>query len=338
MSKLPTDEDKPAVRLLRAAANSPLVRVQLPGLPADARLFAKLESVLPGGSLKDRPIARLLLNALDDGRLEGRRLLDVVGPGAGVSYAVHAAALGLPLTLILPADTPRDLLDRIAAHGAEVILVELSMGEGRDGATSAGLAEAKRLLAAAPEKYYFGDLGASEESWQAHYDSTGHEILSQVFEASGTVPEAFVMGVGSGATLMGVARRLLRRRSDLAIVAVEPAPGESLPGLWPIDGHPGGRPVWFDASLLTGRIEIHTEDALETCRQLALQGLFVGPSSGAQVKAAASLLVAGRFRTVATILCDGGERYVSGGWWRRGSSAQDDPGKDVATAKRRRRS
>ncbi len=217
--------------------NSPLVRLELPGLPDEARLYAKLESTHPGGSLKDRPVARLLANALEDGRLEGRRLLDVVGPAAAVSYAVHAAALGLPLTLILPADTPRDLLDRVARHGAETLLAELSMGEGQEaGGSGAGLAQARRLLAESPELYHFGDLAAGEDSWQAHYDSTGHELLAQVFEASGTVPEAFVMGVGSGATLMGVARRLLRRRSDLAILAVEPAPGETLPGICPLEG------------------------------------------------------------------------------------------------------
>lgn len=314
---MPIDEEKSNQRLLRAVGNSPLVRLELPGLPDGARLYAKLESTHPGGSLKDRPVARLLLNALEDGRLEGRRLLDVVGPAAAISYAVHAAALGLPLTLILPADTPRDLLDRVARHGAETLLAELSMGEGQEaGGSGAGLAQARRLLACSPELYHFGDLAGGEDSWQAHHDSTGHEILAQVFEASGTVPEAFVMGVGSGATLMGVARRLLRRRSDLAILAVEPAPGETLPGICPLEGRAEGLPAWFDAGLLSGRIEVHTEDALETCQTLARQGLFVGPSAGANVFAAAALLAGGAYRTVVTILCDGGERYVSQGWWR----------------------
>lgn len=309
-----TDDDKKPVHLLRAVGNSPLLRLQLPGLPPEARLYAKLETVHPGGSLKDRPVARLLSNALEDGRLEGRRLLDAVGPAAAISYAVHAAALGLPLTLILPADIPRDLLERVAAHGAETILAEVTLGEGRDDCgPGAGFAEAKRLQQAAPERYYFGDLAASEESWQAHYDTTGHEILSQVFLASGAVPEAFVAGVGSGATLMGVGRRLLRRRADLAILAVEPAPGESLPCLQPLDGRRSW-PSWFDFSLLAGRVEARVEDALETCRVLAGQGLFVGPSSGANVFAAGSLLCSGRFHSVATVLCDGGERYLSRGW------------------------
>jgi cysteine synthase B len=314
MSELPTDDDKKPALLLRAVGNSPLLRLHLPGLPPSARLYAKLETSHPGGSLKDRPVARLLSNALEDGRLEGRRLLDAVGPAAAISYAVHAAALGLPLTLILPADIPRDLLERIAAHGAETILAEVSIGEGRDDVgPGAGVAEANRLQQDSPERYYFGDLAASEESWQAHYDTTGHEILAQVFEASGTVPEAFVAGVGSGATLMGVGRRLLRRRSDLAILAVEPAPGETLPGLQTLEGRQT-RPAWFDFSLLAGRIEVRAEEARETCRLLAEQGLFVGPSSGANVFAAAALLTAERFRTVATVLCDGGERYLSRGW------------------------
>lgn len=314
MSILPTDDDKRPAHLLRAVGNSPLLRLHLPGLPAEARLYAKLETTHPGGSIKDRPVARLMSNALEDGRLEGRRLLDAVGPAAAISYAVHAAALGLPLTLILPADIPRDLLERVAAHGAETILAELSMGEGRDDwGPGAGLAEVKRLQQASPERYYFGELAASEESWQAHYDTTGHEILSQVFEASGTVPEAFVAGVGSGATLMGVGRRLLRRRSDLAILAIEPAPGEALPCLRTLDSRRDW-PSWFDFSLLSGRIEVHAEEALETCRLLAGQGLFVGPSSGANVFAAGSLLSSGRFHSVATVLCDGGERYLSRGW------------------------
>lgn len=291
----PTDD---ATRLLRAVGNTPLVRLPLPTLPPSARLFAKLETTNPGGSLKDRPVLRMLQNAQMAGHFEGgRRLLDAVGANAGVSYALYGAALDIPTTLVLPADTGRDLLDRIRAHGAEVVVAP----EGQIHA------QARQLHEAAPDRFYFCDHDRNEDNWLAHFETTGHEILTQVFDATADEPDAWVMGVGSGATLCGVARKLRRRRPDLLVAAVVPITGETLRGLRPLPE----KSVSFDPELVDRRMPVGVVEASAMCQRLAALGYFVGLSSGAQVAAAARILGEGKVRTAVTVLCDGGERYAT---------------------------
>lgn len=301
MSKIPLDDelDRHTSRLLRAVGNSPLVRLALPHLPRRARLFAKLETTNPGGSLKDRPVLRILQSAQATGKLEGgRRLLDVAGPNAAISYGVYGAALGIPITLVLPEETPRGVVDRLRGHGVETVLCETGLEAAR--------AEARQLLEAAPDRFYFADLENNEDNWLAHYETTGHEILAQVFDAVADEPDAWVMGVGSGGTLCGVAKKLLRRKSDLQVVAVVPAQSETIAGLRPL---PPASPC-FDPTLIQQEIPVTAADAARACHDLLGLGFCVGPSSGAQVAAAVALLKGGRAKIAVTVLCDSGERYA----------------------------
>ncbi len=299
--------------LLAAIGNTPLVELDLvrevaPGV----RLFAKLESVNPGGSIKDRPSARMLTRAAAAGMFEGgRRLLDSSSGNAGISYAMMAAAMGIPVTLIVPGNASRERLDRIAAHGAELILTDPI--EGYDFT----LREAARLAAERPDRYWYCNQYANDDNWRAHYEGTGAEILAQVHERAGAAPDAFVAGVGTGGTITGVGRRLREARSDvhLAIVVPETFPG--IEGLKPL-GHPGDIvPKILDEALIDQRFGVSIDEALVMCKRLAAQGLFVGPSSGAYVHGALELAATGRFRNIVTVLSDTGERYGSTGMWHR---------------------
>ncbi|MEE8278816.1 MAG: pyridoxal-phosphate dependent enzyme, partial [Thermoanaerobaculia bacterium] len=139
----------PAESLLAAIGNTPLLELD-PGPEAapGARLFAKLEGVNPGGSIKDRPVARMLTRALAEGRFEGgRRLLDSSSGNAGIAYAQLGAALGIGVTLVIPGNASGERLERIAAHGAEVILTD--PGEGYDHAVWT----ARRMAEEQPERY-----------------------------------------------------------------------------------------------------------------------------------------------------------------------------------------
>lgn len=297
--------------LIARIGGTPLVEIRL-AREAGVRLFAKLESVNPGGSIKDRPVARMLLQAVADGRFAGgRRLLDSSSGNAGISYAMLGAALGIPVTLVVPGNASEERLARIAAHGAELILTDPL--EGYDFA----LREAKRLAETYPDRYWYCDQYSNPENWRAHHETTGREILEQLAREGLGPPDAFVAGVGTGGTVTGVGRRLKEARPDTYVAVVIPETFPGVEGLKPL-GHPGDIvPAILDEALIDQRIPVTLDDALALCRRLAREGLFVGPSSGAYVYGALQLAATGRFRTVVTLLNDTGERYVSTGMWKR---------------------
>lgn len=303
----------PADALLSAVGRTPLVEIPFVAEAApDARLFAKLESVNPGGSIKDRPVVRMLTRALAAGRFEGgRRLLDSSSGNAGVSYALFGAALGVPVTLVVPGNASAERLDRIRAHGAELILTDPL--EGYDHA----LLTARRLAAEQPERYWHCDQYANDDNWRAHYDGTAAEILSQLAERGVGPPDLFVAGVGTGGALTGIARRLREANPRLFVAAAIPDRFPGVEGLKPL-GAPGDFvPPLLDQSLIDRRVEIGLEAALPACRRLAGIGCCVGPSSGAYVALALRLAAERRWPTIVTLLNDTGERYVSTGMWRR---------------------
>ncbi|HEY3328157.1 MAG TPA: cysteine synthase family protein [Novimethylophilus sp.] len=312
--KLDAISSHEAQQLLEGIGKTPLVEIRLAReIADDVRLFAKLESVNPGGSVKDRPVARMLVQAMADGRFEGgRRLLDSSSGNAGISYAMLGAALGIPVTIVVPGNASQERLARIAAYGAELIITDPL--EGYDFA----LREAHRLADAYPERYWLCDQYGNPANWQAHYFDTGEEILRQLKNQAGTLPDAFVAGVGTGGTLTGAGRRLREARPDIHIAAVIPETFPGIEGLKPLGQPDDIVPAILDQSMIHARIPVTLDEALAACRRLAHEGLFVGPSSGAFVHGALKLAASGRYRTIVTILSDTGERYVSTGMWRNG--------------------
>ena len=299
--------------LLAGIGNTPLVEIEfVREVASDGRLFAKLESVNPGGSVKDRPVARMLMQAQAAGRFAGgRRLLDSSSGNAGISYAMLGAALGIPVTIVVPGNASQERLERIAAHGAELVITDPI--EGYDFA----LREAHRLAEEQPDRYWYCDQYSNPDNWRAHYEGTGGEILRQLDAHDIAAPDAFVAGVGTGGTLTGAGRRLCEARADTWIAAVIPETFPGIEGLKPL-GHPGDIvPKILDESLIDERIPVTLDDALAMCRRLVREGLFVGPSSGAFVHGALQLAASGRFHTIVTVLSDTGERYVSTGMWGR---------------------
>jgi len=283
-----------------------LVRDAAPGV----RLFAKLEARNPGGSVKDRPVARMLQDALAAGSLSGgRRLLDSSSGNAGIAYAMLGAALGVPVTIVVPGNASRERLDRIRAHGAELILTDPV--EGYDFA----LREAQRLALEHPDRFFYCNQYANAGNWRSHYEGTGVEILAEVTAATGAPPDAFVTGIGTGGTLTGVGRRLRQARQQICILAVIPEAFPGLEGLKPL-GQPGDIvPEILDESLIDERLTVTSEEAAAMCHRLARDGLFVGPSSGANVHAALHLAGRRGLHSIVTLLCDSGERYRSTGLW-----------------------
>lgn len=301
-----------AADLRAVVGRTPLVELTpWDDVPAGVRVFAKLETCNPGGSLKDRPVLRMIEGGLARGLLDGRRLLDSSSGNAGIAYAMFGASMGIGVTLVVPANASRERLDRIASHGAELILTDPI--EGYDHAVY----EARRLARDRPDLYWHADQYGNDDNWLAHYETTGPEILDQVRDRAGGAPSAFVCGVGTGGSITGVARRLREHDPSVHVVAIVPETFPGIEGLKPLGQPEDLVPDILDESLIAERVPMTLDEGLEGCRRLAARGLFVGPSSGAYVTAAMRLAATGRHRTVVTLLCDTGERYGSTGMWAR---------------------
>ncbi|MEE9157162.1 MAG: PLP-dependent cysteine synthase family protein [Gammaproteobacteria bacterium] len=309
--------------LVQSIGNTPLLELDLVAeLAPGARLFAKLEALNPGGSIKDRPVARMLTRALQEGKFErGRRLLDSSSGNAGISYAMLGAALGIPVSIVLPGNASRERLDRIAAHGAELILTDPIKGY------DFALLEAHRLANEFPDRYWYCDQYSNDDNWRAHYEGTGREILAQLKTETGSLPDAFVAGVGTGGSITGVGRRLREANSEVHIAAVIPERFPGIEGLKPLGEPDDIVPAILDESLIDQRIPITIEQAIAVCRRLTQRGLFVGPSSGAYVYGALQIAATGKYRTIVTLLNDTGERYGSTGMWH--DAAQQDTSKSA---------
>ena len=165
--------DKDSLRL-PSPGGTPLVELpKLPGAPSDLRVFGKLESVHAGGSIKDRPVRRMLDAVISSGTLGERRILDSSSGNAGIAYAMMGAVLGLPVTLVVPGNASRERLERIRAHGAELILTDPM--EGYDFALNEALRLGKET-----DRYLHVAQYSNEENWRAHYFGTGAEIVERV--------------------------------------------------------------------------------------------------------------------------------------------------------------
>jgi len=295
--------------VLAGIGDTPLFELEGFDLARGARLFAKLESTNPGGSIKDRPVARMLLAARDAGELtDRRRVLDSSSGNAGIAYAMLGARLGIPVTLVVPGNASRERLERIRAHGAELVLTDPI--EGYDFAVH----EARRLAREEPERYFHCDQYSNPENWRAHHDGTGEELLAEIVARTGGPPDAFVAGVGTGGTITGVGRRL-REAGPVWIAAVIPEPFPGIEGLKPLGTPRDLVPAILDESLIQERIPVTAEQAARRTRELAGHGFFVGPSSGAFLHGALELARREPGWTVATVFSDTGERYGSTGLW-----------------------
>ncbi|MGI8838162.1 MAG: PLP-dependent cysteine synthase family protein [Pyrinomonadaceae bacterium] len=283
---------------------TPLIQLRriTAGLPYGVRLFAKAEHLNPGGSVKDRPALRMILEGERNGVLvPGMTILDATSGNTGIAYAMIGAARGYPVALCLPKNASRQRKQILRSFGVQII--ETDPLQSTDGAQLI----AREMFLSEPGKYFYPDQYNNEANWRAHYDTTAPEIWEQT-EGRAT---HFVAGLGTTGTFVGVARRLKSFNPRIRVIAMQPdSPLHGLEGLkhLPTAMVPG----IYDPALADKNVEVATDDALLMTQRLAREdGLFVGPSSGANVFAALRL---GKTLTkeavVVTILCDGGEKYV----------------------------
>jgi len=290
--------------LEEAVGNTPLLPLRrvTNGLTPGVQVLAKAEWFNPGGSIKDRPALNILRAALADGCLDGgKRLLDSTSGNMGIAYATLGASLGVPVTLVLPANASPERIAILRALGAELVLSDPL--EGSDGA----LRLARQMAIDNPERYYYANQYDNPANWQSHYLTTGPEIVQQT---SGAVTH-FVVGLGTTGTLVGVGRYLRQYNPGIQIIAG--IPDSSFHGLEGLKHIPTAiQPGIYDPSLPDRLLEVSTEAAYAMVRRLAREeGLFVGISSGAAAVWALRLAQELEQGSVVTVFPDAGYKYLS---------------------------
>lgn len=284
--------------------NTPLLSLHrvTSDLKPGVQVLAKAEWFNPGGSIKDRPALNILRTALMEGKLPpGKRLLDSTSGNMGIAYATFGAVLSVPVTLVMPANASPERITILRALGAELVLTDPL--EGSDGA----IRKVRQMAVEQPDRYYYANQYDNPANWQAHYLSTGPEIVQQ----TGGGVTHFVAGLGTSGTLMGVARYLREYNPDIKILAVQPnRPFHGLEGLKHMETTI--KPGIYDQGLPERVLQVTTEEAYEMVKRLAREeGLFVGISAGAA--AAAALRTAAELDegTVVTVFPDAGYKYLS---------------------------
>ena len=294
--------------VLDSIGNTPLIRLQRASEETGCEIFAKAEFLNPGGSIKDRIARHIILEAEKRGDLKSdSTIMEVTSGNTGISLSMIGAMRGYKVVIIMPRTVSEERRHMIESFGAELeLLTEINDIQ--------AAVKKTEEVAAARGDIFLPRQFANPDNIEAHRTTTGPEILRQL----GHELDAFVMGVGTGGTVMGVGRALREAGSSARIVAVEPDESAVMSGdkrgCHGIQGLADGFiPDLVQLDEIDQVIRIETDEAIAAAHQMSRdEGLFVGISSGANVLAAKQIAAElGPGKTIVTVLCDRGERYLS---------------------------
>jgi cysteine synthase B len=288
--------------IVAAIGNTPLVELKRLSPKPGVRIWAKMESANPTGSVKDRVARALIEDAEEKGLIRpGQTILEPTSGNTGISLAMICSRKGYPLKVVMPDNVTPERTQLLKMYGAEIVY---SPGDqGSNGAVAMAL-----QMAEADASYYMPYQYGNQANPNAHYNGTALEILEELDDIA-----AFVAGLGTGGTLMGNARRFKEELGDTTkIVAAEPLQGEPVQGLRSLDD--GFIPPIIDLSLLDRKIMVSNHDAIVWTRKLLdEEGVFAGVSSGAIAKVAVRIANELDEGNVVFLVCDDGWKYLSSG-------------------------
>jgi [CysO sulfur-carrier protein]-thiocarboxylate-dependent cysteine synthase len=287
--------------IVEAIGNTPLVELKRFSPKPGVRIYAKLESYNPTGSVKDRVAKSLIESAEEQGAIgPGQTILEPTSGNTGISLAMICQRKGYPLKVVMPDNVTQERTQLLQMYGAEIVY---SPGEqGSNGAVALALEMAEQ-----DASYYMPYQYGNDANPRAHYEGTAVEILEELDDVA-----AFVGGLGTGGTLMGNGRRLKEENPDTLVVAAEPLQGELVQGLRSLED--GYIPPIIDLSLLDRKIFVSNEDAVVwTRRLLEEEGLFLGVSSGAIARIAVRVAEDLDEGNVVFVAPDDGWKYLSSG-------------------------
>ena len=295
--KYPTIED--------SIGKTPLVALQRIGAKENAErnnvVLGKLEGNNPAGSVKDRPALSMIQRAQERGDIApGDTLIEATSGNTGIALAMAAAIKGYRMVLIMPEDLSIERVQTMKAFGAELILTPKSGGM-----------ECARDLAEQMQrdgKGYMLDQFANEDNPRIHFETTGPEIWA---DTHGKITH-FVSAMGTTGTITGVSKFLKQKNPAIRIVGAQPSEGSRIPGIrkWPQEY----MPKIYDPANVDELVSVSQSDAEEMCRRLAREeGIFAGISAAGACWVAQEIAKRERDATIAFIVCDRGDRYLSTG-------------------------
>jgi S-sulfo-L-cysteine synthase (O-acetyl-L-serine-dependent) len=288
-----------------AVGRTPLVALQRIGAAENAArgnvVLGKLEGNNPAGSVKDRPALSMIRRAEERGDIRpGDTLIEATSGNTGIALAMAAAIKGYRMVLIMPEDLSIERAQTMKAFGAELILTPKSGGmeSARDLAEKMQADGKGRVL----------DQFANGDNPRVHYETTGPEL----WEQTGGRITHFVSAMGTTGTITGVSRFLKEKNPDIRIIGAQPSEGSRIPGIrkWPTEY----LPKIYDPSTVDELVYVSQTDAEDMCRRLAREeGIFAGISAAGACWVAQQLAQQVENATIAFIVCDRGDRYLSTG-------------------------
>jgi len=290
--------------ILATIGNTPIVELQNMSPKEGVHIFAKLEGQNPTGSVKDRIALKMIERAEQNGEISpNRTILEPTSGNTGISLAMIGRLKGYRVKVVMPENVSEERSQLLRAYGADIVYSDGSLG------TNGSIDVAHDLIAKHPNDYLMMYQYGNSGNPDAHYEGTGQEIVE-------TVPDIdlFVAGLGTGGTLMGVARRLKEHNPNVKIVAVAPEPDDFISGLRRLED--GFIPPILDLNLLDARILVGSFNAFETTKELLnKEGIFAGISSGSVVYAALRQTERIEEGNIVCLLADGGWKYLSTSLW-----------------------
>ena len=292
--------------VLDLIGNTPLIDVSFLTQSSNISLYAKAEWLNPGGSLKDRPVKRMLIEAIESGQLtKDKIIIDSSSGNAGIAYSMIGNALNYKVEIVIPGNASMERKQRMKAHGTNII--ETDPIEGYDEA----LRHVHKLVDADPDKYFLCDQYANDNNWLSHYHGTADEIINQI---NGEF-EYFVGGIGTGGSITGIGRKLKEVYPNIQIHGIRPEVWPGIEGLKPLGSPEDIVPKILDESVVDEWIYITADEAKHWCQVLAKKGIFVGQSSGCYISACFKLIDKISSGKIVTLFNDFGDRYFSAGLW-----------------------
>lgn len=287
--------------VLEMIGNTPMIEINKIIFKSGVNIYAKLEGMNPGGSIKDRIALKMLEEAEKIGELtKEKTIIEATSGNTGIALAMIGAIKGYKVEIVMSEAVSIERRKMIKAFGAKITLTDPKKG------TDGAIMKVRELITSNPKKYYHTDQFSNEHNKLAHYETTAKEIWRQT---EGDI-DYFVAAIGTSGTLMGVGSYLKKKNPNIKVVSAEPAKGHYIQGLKNMEE--AIVPAIYNCGALDEVIMIETEEAFAMSRRIVKEeGIFVGMSSGAAMLAAAKIADKIKSGNIVTIFPDRGEKYLS---------------------------
>ncbi len=287
--------------ILQTIGNTPLVKINKLNKSKNINIFAKIEGVNPGGSIKDRVALKMIEQAEAQGEInKDKVIIEATSGNTGIALAMVGAVKGYRVEIVMSEAVSLERRKMISSFGAKIVLADGKKG------TDGAIVKVQELVKENPDKYFHTNQFSNEYNKIAHYETTAREIWQQM---NGEV-DYFVAAIGTSGTLMGVGAYLKKYNPEVKIVSAEPENGHYIQGLKNMQE--AIVPIIYDKDLLDEIIVVNTEKAFEVSRMVVKkEGIFVGMSSGAAMLASLMLSKKIKKGNIVTIFPDRGEKYLS---------------------------